>query len=1391
VSFIAPLVPLVLSAATIAEGAAPDTPIGTFQNVSAGGKLRLIDSAGSRVKLVGTELKVNRLEVLPDQVKKFSIIVEEWNPDAQTPRQQTELKITITAASLPGASSKPTLTAPSSPRVGDLVSAIDANITGGVRAGGRWVRAGTDGYTVISYPDVTDYRFSREDRGYRIGYQTIGRNKKGELLASSDLTGVVLGSLEVTPPIPANPTLSISDPIELPEGNSGTTSFVYTVTLKRNGFVGPAPFTWAVTPGATNPISADDVVQMTGADLFAENESVKTVTVKAIGETKVEPNESFIITVFVPGIGTVTSAGTILNDDDATLTVPLGANTRRGMGAFDLGYTGSGTPAIVAGDTGGLFTIVNKKLVLAGTAGAAPPALAASYTLRVSDGAGWAVTASVVTVNNARHVATMAELAAHGAALGETVILRDGNYASQGTGGPRIAAPTGTFSGSNHAVLTADNVYKATISNVFLAGGFALRGLRWTSLLSGAGIECLRLTGDNYIIENNHFEVDDSTTYSYGIFKNGAIQNVTIRANTFKNLATNIAMGTNGTQSNNILVDANTFINMGEDGMQFANAGSVTVTNNLVIDKLTPVGSQAHPDFVQVNTLSTTTTTGPVLGDLIVRGNMIIRGNGGDGGYAGLHGVFAGPWNAAGPTYQNIYIENNCFQTSNANSISMVVKDASGNVAGAIGVNIYVRNNTAINDPSALDLIDPTLAGSIPAINVTGMFGDLVVTGNVCAGPITATVAGAAKLTNQGNLANMKAFTDHQAIFANPYATGSGNSGLTDIAARKADYIARYATKGAAANIGAFVPTTPVATMTPYTLLDGFDTLGSRTVTGGAAQQLVAPVVLGAGAMQLKMQGVTNPTLTNPNIGVDEDPASWDLIGYCVDVGTDSLNNSVSGLNLRITTNGQTYLHVVDTSLGLLPNTDFFPIQRGKRWLTYKASRLRAGGAVSGSPLTAAGAGAKQVAIQMLNANTNKNATVKVDALVRPQRVKPAIVITFDDVNDGQFYKAAPVMKAAGIAAGMPYPFVGTGFLCSALLDTSGKLTTAQALSMRNDYGWSWSLDSGPYDEALTEFPTRAAAIAQLNALRDFAIKNGFSSVEDAKLFCWSYGAGTYWGGGNAPLHSQSITPNGTDTITVSNTLVSVGLAAGMVVKNTGANGNPVLVEVRRGGNSSINLIFDRPIPAGAARTFYFCASRRGVAYTSTGGAQLTNIDTTFLVPGMTMYAYNVPEGLTILSVDVEGATGTVTMSGNVPSGTAVANFHLKDAEFQISKIEDDLLANGYTFGRMGSAGGGNGVYTGYGLDPLFGIRCPAASFDDGTAAGGSTAAVDKAYNEVMEAIENGRDLICYMHYGPGQNHDNFAALMQRLAVGCASGAFDILTLGAWKARVDRRLPIA
>ena len=150
-------------------------------------------------------------------------------------------------------------------------------------------------------------------------------------------------------------SVSISN-VTLAEGSSGTTNFVFTATLAG-----------AVQGGFTVPVSSADGTAVSGSDYTAipggaqltfagTAGETQTVTVAVAGDTIVEPNESFTVSLGTPSnagvtVGTGTGTGTINNDDSATVSISSTSVTEGNAGNTLAGFTATLSAAVQGGVT--------------------------------------------------------------------------------------------------------------------------------------------------------------------------------------------------------------------------------------------------------------------------------------------------------------------------------------------------------------------------------------------------------------------------------------------------------------------------------------------------------------------------------------------------------------------------------------------------------------------------------------------------------------------------------------------------------------------------------------------------------------------------------------------------------------------------------------------------------------------------------------------------------------------------------------------------------------------------------------------------------------------------------------------------------------------------------
>ena len=125
--------------------------------------------------------------------------------------------------------------------------------------------------------------------------------------------------------VAALPTLSINS-VSLAEGNSGSTAFVFTVTLSTASATA-VTVNYATSNGSAS--AGSDYVATSGMLTFAPGALAQSVTVNVNGDSTVEPDETFLVTLSAPTNATINNAqgtGTIVNDDAAVVVPTLSIN---------------------------------------------------------------------------------------------------------------------------------------------------------------------------------------------------------------------------------------------------------------------------------------------------------------------------------------------------------------------------------------------------------------------------------------------------------------------------------------------------------------------------------------------------------------------------------------------------------------------------------------------------------------------------------------------------------------------------------------------------------------------------------------------------------------------------------------------------------------------------------------------------------------------------------------------------------------------------------------------------------------------------------------------------------------------------------------------------------
>lgn len=147
---------------------------------------------------------------------------------------------------------------------------------------------------------------------------TLGSNSVGTTIGSGTATGTITND-------DAQPQMLISDPSQF-EGNSGTTAFLFTVTLS-NPSAFPITVNYLTSNGTAT--AGSDYTTTSGTLTFPPGSTTQTITVLVNGDLLNEGSETFFVTLSNASGATISDAqatATIQNDPEdaaATATVPM------------------------------------------------------------------------------------------------------------------------------------------------------------------------------------------------------------------------------------------------------------------------------------------------------------------------------------------------------------------------------------------------------------------------------------------------------------------------------------------------------------------------------------------------------------------------------------------------------------------------------------------------------------------------------------------------------------------------------------------------------------------------------------------------------------------------------------------------------------------------------------------------------------------------------------------------------------------------------------------------------------------------------------------------------------------------------------------------------------
>jgi len=140
----------------------------------------------------------------------------------------------------------------------------------------------------------------------------------------------------------AKPAVSVADASQA-EGNAASQPLSFTVTLAKST---PLRVTVAYATADGTATAGSDYTATTGQLVFAPGETSKTIAVSVVGDTAVEADETFTLTLANPvnaQLGRATATGTITNDDvpKARAGHFHGVVNNGGPADFDVGPDGS------------------------------------------------------------------------------------------------------------------------------------------------------------------------------------------------------------------------------------------------------------------------------------------------------------------------------------------------------------------------------------------------------------------------------------------------------------------------------------------------------------------------------------------------------------------------------------------------------------------------------------------------------------------------------------------------------------------------------------------------------------------------------------------------------------------------------------------------------------------------------------------------------------------------------------------------------------------------------------------------------------------------------------------------------------------------------------------
>jgi len=510
-------------------------------------------------------------------------------------------------------------------------------------------------------------------------------NATNASISNSKGTGTIVSG-------PALPTLSIDNVSQL-DGTSGTTPFVFTVTLSS---VATSPVTVAyATADGTATIANNDYVSNTGTLTFATGTTTQTITVAVVGTTTVEPSETFFVNLSDPSGATVSSSagtgtGTIENDNVGPPTVSINSVSENegssGTTPFIFAVTLSAaatSPVTVAYATAdGTATVANGDYV------------AQSGTLTFATG----VTTETITI---------AVLGNTTAASGETFSVNLSSPSSNAVLG--TSAGVGTILNDNSVAPTP----ALSINNVSLNEGTSgTTNFVFTVTLSSAATSPVTVafaTADGTATVANDDYVAQSGTLTFATGVTSETITVAVLGNTTAASGETFSVNLSG-------ASANATISSAQGIGTIINDNGQSSTQSLSINDVSQFeGTSGTSNFVFTVTLSAAATSPVTVDYATADGTATVASD----DYTAASGTLTF---AAGTTTQTITVAVNGGMVSQANENFVVnLSDASSGttISTAQGVGTILGQQEAAADISERDFLNTSVTNSVSSSSVS------------------------------------------------------------------------------------------------------------------------------------------------------------------------------------------------------------------------------------------------------------------------------------------------------------------------------------------------------------------------------------------------------------------------------------------------------------------------------------------------------------------------------------------------------------------------------------------------------------------------------------------------------------------------------------------------